>query len=159
MYTWLYVGMYVCIHVGMYVCIHGYMHACMYVYMVTCTHVCMYTWLRARMYVCMYVCMYVRVYVRKQVTDHLSLMCIHTCRRCTKWCPSPTKMTRSVVEGAVGRARKAMDVKAIDLLQFHWSVFGESDGSETRNTQNLRSHFQTLRLGKLELGRKRNPKA
>lgn len=98
-------------------------------------------------HVYMHGCIHVRMCVCKQVTDHLSLMCIHTCRRCTKWCPSPTKMTRSVVEGAVGRARKAMDVKAIDLLQFHWSVSGETDGSETKNTEKAETEFLNPQMG------------
>ncbi|KAL2612241.1 hypothetical protein R1flu_023933 [Riccia fluitans] len=38
----------------------------------------------------------------------------------TKWVPSPVKMTRNVVEAAIDRSRKRMDVKALDMLQFHW---------------------------------------
>ncbi|GBG71904.1 hypothetical protein CBR_g10840 [Chara braunii] len=38
----------------------------------------------------------------------------------TKWCPSPVKMTRSVVEQNIDRSRKRMDVKRLDMLQFHW---------------------------------------
>lgn len=38
----------------------------------------------------------------------------------TKWVPRPMKMTRAYVEGSIDRSRKRMDVKALDMLQFHW---------------------------------------
>src|SRR5215467_12851032 len=38
----------------------------------------------------------------------------------TKWVPRPGRMTRQVVEAAVDRSLARMDVKALDLLQFHW---------------------------------------
>ncbi|KAL3683133.1 hypothetical protein R1sor_001155 [Riccia sorocarpa] len=41
-------------------------------------------------------------------------------RGLTKWVPAPGKMTRNVVEAAIDRSRKRMDVKALDMLQFHW---------------------------------------
>lgn len=40
----------------------------------------------------------------------------------TKWVPSPTKMTRAWVETNIDRSRKRMDVKTLDMLQFHWCV-------------------------------------
>ena len=38
----------------------------------------------------------------------------------TKWVPHPGRMTRRVVEEAVGVSLKRMGVERIDLLQFHW---------------------------------------
>lgn len=41
-------------------------------------------------------------------------------RGLTKWVPPPVKMTRAYVEANIDRSRKRMDVKALDMLQFHW---------------------------------------
>lgn len=38
----------------------------------------------------------------------------------TKWVPSPMKMTRKLVEDNINKSLRRMDVKCIDLLQFHW---------------------------------------
>jgi aryl-alcohol dehydrogenase-like predicted oxidoreductase len=38
----------------------------------------------------------------------------------TKWVPRPGRMTRAVVEQAVGISLRRMDVSTLDLLQFHW---------------------------------------
>jgi aryl-alcohol dehydrogenase-like predicted oxidoreductase len=38
----------------------------------------------------------------------------------TKWVPQPGRMMRATVEAAVGRSLRRMNVKSIDLLQFHW---------------------------------------
>src|SRR5271155_4962889 len=38
----------------------------------------------------------------------------------TKWVPHPGRMTRSVVEAAVGISLSRMGVDRLDLLQFHW---------------------------------------
>ncbi|CAI5996840.1 unnamed protein product [Closterium sp. NIES-64] len=38
----------------------------------------------------------------------------------TKFVPHPDRMTRDVVEVAINRSRTRMQVKTIDLLQFHW---------------------------------------
>jgi aryl-alcohol dehydrogenase-like predicted oxidoreductase len=38
----------------------------------------------------------------------------------TKWVPRPGRMTRRVVEDAIGISLKRMDVESLDLLQFHW---------------------------------------
>src|SRR6266542_3187737 len=43
----------------------------------------------------------------------------------TKWVPRPGPMTRSVVEAAVDRSRRRMDVDTLDLLQFHWWDYGD----------------------------------
>jgi aryl-alcohol dehydrogenase-like predicted oxidoreductase len=38
----------------------------------------------------------------------------------TKWVPRPTRMTRRVVQDAVGISLARMGVECLDLLQFHW---------------------------------------
>jgi aryl-alcohol dehydrogenase-like predicted oxidoreductase len=38
----------------------------------------------------------------------------------TKWVPYPGRMTRRVVEDAIGVSRRRMGVERLDLLQFHW---------------------------------------
>lgn len=38
----------------------------------------------------------------------------------TKWVPSPGRMTRRIVEDAVGVSLSRMGVEALDLVQFHW---------------------------------------
>ena len=43
----------------------------------------------------------------------------------TKWVPHPGRMTRSVVEDAIGTSLSRMGVKCLDLLQFHWWDYGD----------------------------------
>jgi aryl-alcohol dehydrogenase-like predicted oxidoreductase len=43
----------------------------------------------------------------------------------TKWVPRPGTMTRSVVEAAVARSLRRMDVETLDLLQFHWWEYAD----------------------------------
>ena len=38
----------------------------------------------------------------------------------TKWVPAPGRMTRRVVEDAIGISLSRMGVECLDLLQFHW---------------------------------------
>ena len=38
----------------------------------------------------------------------------------TKFVPSPGPMTRSIVEHYIDKSIKRMNVKSIDVLQFHW---------------------------------------
>lgn len=38
----------------------------------------------------------------------------------TKWVPHPGRMTRAIVEGAIGVSLSRMGVDCLDLLQFHW---------------------------------------
>lgn len=43
----------------------------------------------------------------------------------TKWVPPPVKMTRAYVEQNIDRSRKRMDVKTLDMLQFHWWEYSD----------------------------------
>ncbi|MGC2755291.1 aldo/keto reductase, partial [Candidatus Binatus sp.] len=38
----------------------------------------------------------------------------------TKWVPRPGRVTRRMVDDAIGRSLSRMDVECLDLLQFHW---------------------------------------
>jgi len=42
----------------------------------------------------------------------------------TKWVPRPGAMTRRVVEDAINRSLKRMNVERLDLIQFHWWDYG-----------------------------------
>ena len=44
----------------------------------------------------------------------------------TKWVPHPGRMTRRVVEDAVGISLSRMGVECLDLLQFHWWDYGDA---------------------------------
>jgi aryl-alcohol dehydrogenase-like predicted oxidoreductase len=43
----------------------------------------------------------------------------------TKWVPHPGRMTRAVVEKAIGVSLSRMGVDCLDLLQFHWWDYGD----------------------------------
>jgi aryl-alcohol dehydrogenase-like predicted oxidoreductase len=43
----------------------------------------------------------------------------------TKWVPHPGRMTRRVVEDAIGVSVSRMGVDCLDLLQFHWWDYGD----------------------------------
>lgn len=43
----------------------------------------------------------------------------------TKWVPDPGRMTRRVVEDAIGISLSRMGVDRLDLLQFHWWDYGD----------------------------------
>jgi aryl-alcohol dehydrogenase-like predicted oxidoreductase len=43
----------------------------------------------------------------------------------TKWVPHPGRMTRRIVENAVGVSLSRMGVECLDLLQFHWWDYGD----------------------------------
>lgn len=44
----------------------------------------------------------------------------------TKWVPRPGRMTRAVVEAAVGVSLRRMGVERLDMLQFHWWDYNDS---------------------------------
>jgi aryl-alcohol dehydrogenase-like predicted oxidoreductase len=57
----------------------------------------------------------------------------------TKWVPNPGRMSRPTVEAAVERSRRRMDVETIDVLQFHWWDYGDTNYLEAL------SHLAELR--------------
>jgi aryl-alcohol dehydrogenase-like predicted oxidoreductase len=76
----------------------------------------------------------------------------------TKWVPAPGRMTRRVVDDAIGISLSRMGVECLDLLQFHWWDY--RDGSYLDALQHLAdlqregkihhlalTNFDTERLG------------
>jgi aryl-alcohol dehydrogenase-like predicted oxidoreductase len=45
----------------------------------------------------------------------------------TKWVPHPGRMTRRIVENAVGVSLSRMGVECLDLLQFHWWDYSDEN--------------------------------
>ncbi|MBD2136632.1 aldo/keto reductase [Anabaena sp. FACHB-1237] len=45
----------------------------------------------------------------------------------TKWVPRPGKMTKALVEENINISLRRMDVKTLDLMQFHWWEYGDSN--------------------------------
>ena len=43
----------------------------------------------------------------------------------TKWVPRPGRITRRMVDDAIGRSLRRMEVECLDLLQFHWWDYGD----------------------------------
>jgi aryl-alcohol dehydrogenase-like predicted oxidoreductase len=43
----------------------------------------------------------------------------------TKWVPRPGPMTRPVVEAAINTSLRRMEVRTLDMLQFHWWEYGD----------------------------------
>ena len=44
----------------------------------------------------------------------------------TKWVPRPGRITRRMVDDAIGRSLSRMGVERLDLLQFHWWDYGDA---------------------------------
>lgn len=44
----------------------------------------------------------------------------------TKWVPPPGPMSREVVDQAVGKSLRRMDVERLDMMQFHWWDYGDN---------------------------------
>ena len=45
----------------------------------------------------------------------------------TKWVPQPMKVTRKLVEESINSSLRRMDVETLDLLQFHWWDYNDSN--------------------------------
>lgn len=45
----------------------------------------------------------------------------------TKWVPRPVNMTKAIVEENINISLKRMDVPSLDLMQFHWWEYGNSN--------------------------------
>lgn len=57
---------------------------------------------------------------RRQVVAQRGQGALAIMQAFTKWVPQPMKMTRKIVEDNINKSLRRMDVKCIDLLQFHW---------------------------------------
>ena len=60
----------------------------------------------------------------------------------TKFVPNPGPMTKSIVEHYVDESRKRMNVESIDLLQFHWWDYNDSNYlNALKNLEKLRDEL------------------
>jgi aryl-alcohol dehydrogenase-like predicted oxidoreductase len=62
---------------------------------------------------------------RRQFTTRYGVERLPEIQAFTKWVPHPGRMTRRVVEQAVGVSLSRMGVECLDLLQFHWWDYGD----------------------------------
>jgi aryl-alcohol dehydrogenase-like predicted oxidoreductase len=62
---------------------------------------------------------------RRQLAAHHGSERLSEIQAFTKWVPRPGRMTRRVVEDAIGISLSRMDVACLDLLQFHWWDYGD----------------------------------
>jgi aryl-alcohol dehydrogenase-like predicted oxidoreductase len=62
---------------------------------------------------------------RKRLGEETDEGALREIQAFTKWVPHPGPMTRPVVEAAIARSRRRMDVETLDLLQFHWWDYGD----------------------------------
>lgn len=66
----------------------------------------------------------------------------------TKFVPNPGPMTKSIVEHYVDESRKRMNVESIDLLQFHWWDYNDSNYLDAlKNLEYLRDEGKIKHLG------------
>lgn len=63
---------------------------------------------------------------RKRLVEELGEGELAHSQAFTKWVPHPGPMTRPVVEAAIARSRRRMNVETLDLLQFHWWDYGDA---------------------------------
>ena len=61
-----------------------------------------------------------REFLKRNGADRLSEI-----QAFTKWVPRPGRITRRMVDDAIGRSLARMGVECLDLLQFHWWDYGD----------------------------------
>lgn len=64
---------------------------------------------------------------RRQLRSARGDAALATLQAFTKWVPRPGKMTRQIVEENIDRALHRMDVPTLDLMQFHWWDYRDSN--------------------------------
>ncbi|MGI0008714.1 MAG: aldo/keto reductase [Nitrosopumilaceae archaeon] len=62
----------------------------------------------------------------KRLSKHKGQAELAKVQALTKFVPNPGPMTRSIVEYHIGRSIQKMNVKTIDLLQFHWWDYNDT---------------------------------
>ena len=66
----------------------------------------------------------------------------------TKFVPNPGSMSKSIVEHYIDESRKRMNVKSIDLLQFHWWDYNDPSYLDALETlEHLRDEGKIRHLG------------
>lgn len=76
---------------------------------------------------------------RRKLSKQKGEQAIAEVKALTKFVPSPSIMTRSIVEHNINVSLSRMDVKTLDLLQFHWWDYNDS------NYLNALQHLSELR--------------
>ena len=64
---------------------------------------------------------------RRQLINTRGKEALSNLQAFTKWVPRPTRMTKQLVERNIDISLKRMDVEALDLLQFHWWDYQDSN--------------------------------
>lgn len=64
---------------------------------------------------------------RRQLLETRGKQALSNMQAFTKWVPRPGKMTRQVVEQNIDISRKRMDVESLDLMQFHWWEYRDTN--------------------------------
>ena len=63
---------------------------------------------------------------RRRFATERGADCLSEIQAFTKWVPRPGRMSRRVVEDAIGVSLSRMGVARLDLLQFHWWDYGDN---------------------------------
>lgn len=64
---------------------------------------------------------------RRQLRQHRGEAALSEIQAFTKWVPRPGRMTRSIVEDNINISLRRMDVAMLDLMQFHWWDYRDSN--------------------------------
>lgn len=64
---------------------------------------------------------------RRQLIDTRGKEALSNLQAFTKWVPRPTRMTKQLVEKNIDISLHRMDVEALDLLQFHWWEYRDTN--------------------------------
>src|SRR5262245_43159202 len=76
---------------------------------------------------------------RRQLAVSRGVEALSSIQAFTKWVPRPGRMTRRIVEDNIAISLRRMDVQTLDLLQFHWWEYSDS------NYLDALSHLAELR--------------
>ncbi len=64
---------------------------------------------------------------RRQLVETRGKEALSNLQAFTKWVPRPTRMTKQLVEKNIDISLHRMDVEALDLLQFHWWEYRDTN--------------------------------
>jgi aryl-alcohol dehydrogenase-like predicted oxidoreductase len=64
---------------------------------------------------------------RRQLIETRGEEAVNNIQAFTKWVPRPGKMTKKLVEENIDISLRRMDVKSLDLMQFHWWEYRDSN--------------------------------
>jgi aryl-alcohol dehydrogenase-like predicted oxidoreductase len=64
---------------------------------------------------------------RRQLINTRGAEAVNNIQAFTKWVPRPGKMTKKLVEENINISLKRMDVPSLDLMQFHWWEYRDSN--------------------------------